>query len=377
MFEDQPIQGILCGGEHVGLRKKSRDLAVFYSTTPASFACVNTANRFAAPPNQYNQRLQGTAQLVVVNSGNANAANGSQGMADCHRIAQHAAKQFHVNPRHVALASTGIIGKPLDVSAIESGLERICLNNTASAWLNATTAIQTTDQTLKYASARVGPARIVAVAKGAGMINPAMATMLCFVFTDAKIAATDAHEHLKTAVNETFNRISVDGCQSTNDTVMLLANGLAGPVDPTAFQHVLKKVCLKLAKSIVADGEGTQQTFELTIKNACHMQQAQAVAKAILHNALVQTAFCGTEPNVGRLVAALGAANTDFNPQTVKIHVNDALVFHNHAIQPFAWNAPTNPVRINVDLDMGATTATFYGCDLTTKYVAFNTAYTT
>ncbi|MFH1258272.1 MAG: bifunctional glutamate N-acetyltransferase/amino-acid acetyltransferase ArgJ [Elusimicrobiota bacterium] len=386
------LNGLNCG---IRPKKKKRDLAVFYSFQPANAVGVFTQNYAKAAPVILSQKRvpSNTAQAIVVNSGCANAGTGSQGLNDAQYLTKVAARKLGLETTSVLMASTGVIGEYLPVEKMELGINRLLdnffpLDSDPAA---AVEAIMTTDTFPKISFRQFNLAgkkiTIWGCAKGAGMINPQMATMLSFILTDAAIELKNLDRLLKGAVENSFNSLTVDGETSTNDSVMLLANGasLASPVlaktkESQIFQAKLAEVCLELAKNIARDGEGAGKLIEVIVKNAPSPQKARILAKSVANSSLVKTAIYGNDPNWGRVISALGKAGVKFLPQKTSIYFGSICLAKNGLPQNFSEPESRKilsrkEVRITIDLHYGKNSAKIFTCDLTPKYVEINSDY--
>jgi glutamate N-acetyltransferase/amino-acid N-acetyltransferase len=379
-------QGFVAGAVHAGIRKAKPDLAVVRSAAPAVGAAMFTANRVQAAPVLVSKAhlAQAEPQAVVINSGVANAATGRQGELDALATAAQAAALLGLEPEQVLVLSTGVIGVKLPMPKLIAGLQAIELD--AKGGGEAAEAILTTDTGPKEALVVGGGFAVGGMAKGAGMIHPCLATMLAVVTTDYPLAAGEAPAFLKRAVNESFNRISVDGECSTNDAVVLLANGASG-VQRTAasdrrFAAALSQVCADLSRQIVVDGEGATVLLEVEVAGAASAGEANAVAKRIATSPLVKTAAFGRDPNWGRVLAAAGSAfvsggfaHVDVDRLTLRM--NGAVVFSEG--EPTAVEVRLDgPVcKIELDLGLGTASAAYLASDLTYDYVKINAEYTT
>ncbi len=383
-----------------GLKKTGAlDLAILASDVPASAAAVFTQNLVAAAPvllcKKHLQLSQGRMRAVVINAGNANCATGAAGAAAAERTGEEAARRLNVAPHEVFVCSTGVIGVPLPVEKILRALPSLARNRRPSArsFAELSLAICTTDTRPKTASAslRIGGKRVhlIGCAKGAGMIHPNMATTLAFVATDATIAPGLLQRTLRDVVARTFNAISVDGDTSTNDTLLVLANGAAGAPRiragakaHRAFTAALEDLCQSLALQIVADGEGAQRVIEIEVRGAKTEAAARRVAETIATSPLVKTAFAGGDPNWGRVFAAAGRSGVRFDPSRVNITMAGIAVLRNG--QPLDFNERdasnrllAKRVPILVHLREGTAKACYWTCDLTAEYVRINASYRT
>lgn len=375
--------GIACGIKPSG----KPDLALVASETPAAVAAVFTTNRVkAAPVLLCRQRVAaGQARAVIANSGNANACTGVEGMRAAERMAAAAAGRLDVDAGEVLVLSTGVIGVPLPVEKIEAALPALALS--ADGGAAAARAIMTTDTRPKTAAIQFeidgAPVCIGGMAKGSGMIHPNMATMLAVLTTDALIAPETLQRHLTAATARSFNCIDVDGDTSTNDTVLLLANGASGvAVADATFAAALTEICIALARQVAADGEGATKALEVTVAGAATVADAQAAARAITRSSLVKAAMYGNDPNWGRIVCAAGYSGAAFDPQQAQLRLQGIPLFAAGTPLPFdaaaASAALYGPeVRIELDLGAGDASATAWGCDLSPEYVRINAEYTT
>jgi glutamate N-acetyltransferase/amino-acid N-acetyltransferase len=386
-------KGFLAAGVHCGLKAQGLDLAVIFSEVPAAGAAVFTTNKVAAAPVLLSRQHLGSGPMraVVANSGNANACNGERGMEDARAMAAAAAKALGVETEQVFVASTGVIGQPLAIDKVEAGIKQAASVLSIDGGEDAARAIMTTDTRKKERAVVVDingvQVRIGGIAKGAGMIQPNMATMLAFITTDCVIKEDLLQAALKEAVDESFNMITVDGDTSTNDTVIVLANGQAeNPlIDQQdeayfAFLAGLKEIATGLAKDIVRDGEGATKLIEVNVKGAKDFAAARQVAKAIANSNLVKTAIFGCDANWGRIICAAGYAGVDLIPSQVDIYLGDEQVAAKGAGLPFDEDRVKkilegDEVAITVDLNMGGGMATVWTCDLTYDYIKVNASY--
>jgi glutamate N-acetyltransferase / amino-acid N-acetyltransferase len=383
-----------------GLKKTGAlDLAIISSDVPASAAAVFTQNLVVAPPvlvSKENLRLsRGRMRGVVVNAGNANCATGAEGHAAAQRTALEAAKRLNCRPDELFVCSTGVIGVPLPVDKVLRRLPLLARVRRPSArsFAELSLAICTTDTRPKTAAASFKMAgrrvNVVGCAKGAGMIHPHMATTLAFVATDAAIAPALLQKTLRDVTTRTFNSISIDGDTSTNDTLLVLANGEAGAPSihsgaraHRAFTEALEEVCHSLALQIVADGEGAQRVIEILVRGAKTEAGARRIAETIATSPLVKTAFAGGDPNWGRVFAAAGRAGVPFDPSRVDIRMAGIDVLHRGKPLDFNERAASNRllaehVPIVVDLHAGRESARYWTCDFTAEYVRINASYRT
>jgi glutamate N-acetyltransferase / amino-acid N-acetyltransferase len=379
-------KGFVAGAVHAGIRRSKLDLAVVRSTVPAVGGAMWTANRVQAAPVLVSKAHleQAEPQAVVINSGVANAATGEQGKLDALATAAQAASLLGLDAEQVLVLSTGVIGVKLPMPKLLAGLAELELTGEGGA--QAAEAILTTDTYPKEAIVARDGFTVGGMAKGAGMIHPCLATMLAVVTTDYPLAPDEARGFLKRAVNESFNRISVDGECSTNDAVILLANGASG-IERTRktdreFAAALSEVCADLSRQIVTDGEGATVLLEVEVTGAASEGEANAIAKRIATSPLVKTAAFGRDPNWGRILAAAGSAFVSGGFAQLDV---DRLTLRMNSVVLFAYGEPAEnevpldgPVcRIELDLGLGAATASYLASDLTYDYVKINAEYTT
>ena len=380
--------GFTAAGVACGIRRASLDLALVRSTLPAVGAAMFTANRVQAAPLVVSREALAEAepQAVVINSGVANAATGEQGLAAARATQTAAAGALGLEPAQVLVLSTGVIGAQLPVERVVAGVEEAAAVLSADGAADAATAILTTDTGPKTAVAGGDGFVVGGMAKGAGMIHPCLATMLALVTTDYPLEAGEAAAFLRPAVRESFNRISVDGECSTNDAVVLLANGVSG-IERTAasdaeFAAALRSVCADLAQQIVADGEGATVLLEIGVSGAASDEQADAIARRIATSPLVKTAAFGRDPNWGRVLAAAGSAPwnggfAELDPARVSLAFNGTTVFDAGAPVGTQPDLDGSVCRIDLALGLGTGAAGYLASDLTYEYVRVNAEYTT
>jgi glutamate N-acetyltransferase/amino-acid N-acetyltransferase len=389
-------KGFSAGAVSAGIKKGGKpDLALIFSEVPALACGLFTSNKVKAAPVILSQQRskKGKAQAILINSGNANCATGANGLNDAKKICQEAAKTLGIKQNLVLNASTGIIGKRLPVKKILNKIPCLVEKISHQHGHLAAKAMMTTDTIPKEAQAKLKIrdklVTIGALAKGAGMISPHLATMLCFITTDAKIEKKALLLALKNAVAGSFNRITVDGQMSTNDTVLILANGLAknltlkqGTKDYQRFSQCLSDVCLKLAKMIVSDGEGATKFVAIKVDGAKTKMQAEKIARNIADSTLVKTAFFGADPNWGRILSAIGASGEEINPHKIMLSLGNIIVFKNGTAvkvdaEQLRKKFLCREIGINVVLNLGKAQTKIYTCDLSKKYVRINAAYST
>ena len=388
------VPGFLANGIECGIKGNGkRDLALLYSEVPATACGVFTTNRFrAAPVLVDEERIRdGRAQAVIVNSGNANAATGTGGYADALAMARAVSVKMGLDEELVLVASTGVIGVRLPVEKIVDHVDRLADGLDREGIAVAGEAIMTTDQFPKRAIAtrRIGGREITigGIAKGAGMIEPNMATMLSFIMTDAAIDHACLSTVFREIIGESFNAISVDGCMSTNDMVIVMANGMAGnrPIeessgDVAAFRETLREVMVPLATSIVRDGEGATKLIEIVIEGARSHDEARKLAYAVANSNLVKTAFFGEDPNWGRIMSAIGSTDVPFATDGVELYLDDVPLFTKGAGRSDAGDRlaaimKRDTVRVLLTMGMGDESFRLYASDLSHDYVSMNALY--
>lgn len=388
-------QGIKATGVKCGIRFNKKDLALIYSEKAADAWGTFTTNKFKAAPLvviEKNLSLsEGKLQAVLINSGIANACTGERGIKDAWETVDYVSQGLNIKKEYVAVTSTGKIGEFLPLGKIKTGVEKAisCLDYAGGA--KAAEAILTTDTKKKEVavSFKLGEqeVKIGGMAKGSGMIHPNMATMLGFITSDISIKGELLQEALQQVVEKSFNMISVDGDTSTNDMVLLMANGLAGNrlidrkgEDYYKFYQALHYVTEYLAKCIVKDGEGATKMIEVEVKNALSFAEAKNVAKAVINSPLVKTAIFGKDPNWGRILAAVGYSGVEVIPDKVDLYLKEKIVENGQPLkfsrqEIHKYLESSDEIKIIVDLKMGKESATAWGCDLTYDYVKINTKY--
>jgi glutamate N-acetyltransferase / amino-acid N-acetyltransferase len=390
-------RGFSAGAVSAGIKKKFRDaldLSILYSEVSCTAAAVFTTNKIKAAPVILDQQKlleNGKVRAVVINSGCANACTGESGLQNAISTAEIAAEHFSLPSAEVLVASTGVIGVQLPMDNIRDGIGRIELSTEGGHAL--TRAIMTTDTRPKEIAVRVicGQTEftIGGTAKGSGMIHPDLATMLCFLTTDAAVDSHLLNSYLKKAVDVSFNLVSVDGDTSTNDTVLILASGLAGNKaiqsgDSLAevFYQALEQVCRHLAKSIARDGEGATRLIEVTVNGARDLSDARVAARTIASSPLVKSAVHGCDPNWGRIIAAAGRSGAEVVPEKSAVYIGDMCLLKSGMPLPFDKKAAaalmnSEEVALRVELNLGKACAVAWGCDLSEEYVVINSEYTT
>ncbi len=394
-------KGFTASGIHVGIRKnrEKKDLALVWSEKPCSAAAVYTTNQVKGQPLIVTREhlADGKAQAIIVNAGNANTCTGETGIVAARRMAALVSQWMGIPATDVVVASTGVIGQQLDVGIIETGMEQLVAGLSRTGNIDAREAIMTTDTVKKEVAVQFElggrMVSIGAMAKGSGMIHPNMATMLSFITTDCAISPAMLQKALSASVERTYNRVSVDGDTSTNDMVVVLANGMAdnppieteGP-DFRTFYEALTWLNIQLARMIAKDGEGATKLIECTVEGASDEAKAVELAKGVIRSSLVKTAVFGADANWGRILCALGYTRKDFDPAKVDVAFESASgyieVCKNGA--PLSFNEEKakkilsyQEVTIYVSLNEGAAQATAWGCDLTYEYVRINGDYRT
>jgi glutamate N-acetyltransferase/amino-acid N-acetyltransferase len=383
-FHDTPRfpRGFRCASRNVGLKPAARDLTLFVSEVEASAAAVFTRNHFPGAPIVLGRETlrDGRLRAIVANSKVSNVATGAQGLENARRMAAAAAAELGTTADRVLVSSTGVIGVQVPVEKIEAGVRGMAADLQDDPMVGAE-GIMTTDTRPKAISASVGDATITWVAKGSGMIEPNMATMLAYIFTDARIDATTLDRMLRTAVERSFNMLSVDTDTSTSDTCAILANGLAGSVDESAFLAVLAAGCVRMTEILGRDGEGAEHLLRVTVRDALDDTEARVIAKSVLNSPLVKTMVHGADPNVGRLLMAVGKCfDCTVRPATTDAWINghqvvrggERLAFDDAELRR-ALGAEV--VDLEVALGVGDATAVVYGCDLTKGYIDENASY--
>lgn len=387
------VPGFKAGAVAAGLKKGgNKDLGMIFSEVPACAAGVFTTNQVqAAPVLLGKERIKsGRCQAIVANSGNANACTGKRGIEDAEAVACAAAEALGIPEELVQVASTGVIGRPLNVSAIKAAMPKLAGRLSPTGLYDIAQAIMTTDTVSKTVSKQgsIGDKvfTVAAVAKGAGMILPNMATMLCFICTDIGASPDLLGQALKDAVSGSFNTITVDGDTSTNDTVLLLANGLSGlsleeAACATAFQKILNEILVTLALQIVRDGEGATKLADIRVTGASSKADAARVAYTVANSLLVKTALFGEDANWGRIMAAVGRSGVPIDQERIDICFDNVYMVKNgQGCGEDAEAAATRVLKadhftITIDLKMGSKAATVHTCDLSADYVRINADY--
>jgi glutamate N-acetyltransferase / amino-acid N-acetyltransferase len=390
------VPGFLANGIPAGIKAEgSRDLSLIYSLRPAMAAGVFTRNCFkAAPVLIDSERIKkGSAQAIIANSGCANAATGPEGLADALAVSRAASRELGIADELLLVASTGVIGQRLPVPKIKAGIPGLVAGLNAGGIPDAEAGIMTTDRFPKMAIRKVAigtkEVTLCGIAKGAGMIEPNMATMLAFIMTDADIGHDSLDALFRRAVAGSFNSVTVDGCMSTNDTALILANGVAGnpPIRPGSrylgsFGETLSSLLVELARGLVRDGEGATKLIEITVEEAKTSRDARRIAYAVANSNLVKTAFFGGDPNWGRIISAAGSVGIDLPVERVSLFFEDVPLFsHGKGVQD--RQADLNvimkraEIRVRLGLGMGQRSWTVCTSDLSFDYVKINAHYHT
>jgi len=389
-------RGFYAGATYAGIKNKTSDvldMGILFSESPCVATALFTTNRIkAASVVLSQQRLQsGRASAVVVNSGCANAFTGEQGLTDAAEMAELAAGNIGVSPEDVLVASTGVIGQRLPMELIRTGIKQIIPSRDGGSKLAR--AIMTTDTVLKEAAVAVSAGDtefiIGGVVKGSGMIHPNLATLLCFLTTDAAVDIEFLKPTLRKAADVSFNMVSIDGDTSPNDMMLIMANGLAGnkPISPGSrqadvFQQALDQLCVYLAKCVARDGEGATKLIEVSVSGAPSVAEARLAAKTVVSSPLVKAAVHGADPNWGRIMAAVGRSGVEVEESKIDLYIGDISVVE--AGRPLLFDKEeivkifsSGEVLIDLRLNLGTATAIAWGCDLSEEYVTINSQYTT
>ena len=393
-------EGFRAAGICAGIKKDRKDMAMLASSRPCTLAGAFTQNLVKASPVVWDQNIvrnYASAQACVMNSGMANACTGAQGDAYCLKTAEAAAEALGLKPEQILLASTGVIGRQLPIDKICAGARTLSgmLSDSPQAASAAAEAIMTTDTKRKEiaVSFQLGGRKVTigGMTKGAGMIHPNMGTMLCFLTSDAAISGRMAQKALLSCVKDSFNMISIDGDQSTNDTCVLLSNGLAGNPEITeegedyeTFRSALELVTKNLARRMAADGEGAHALFEVRVTGASSKQQAVQLAKSVIGSSLVKTAIAGHDANWGRIICAMGYSGAIFDPDKVDLtfmsSAGTVRIAENGVSTGYSEELATDilsreEITAVIDLKEGSEEATAWGCDLTHEYISINADY--
>jgi glutamate N-acetyltransferase / amino-acid N-acetyltransferase len=383
-FHDRPRfpRGFRCASRNVGLKPEAKDLTLFVSEVDAAAAAVFTRNHFPGAPIILGRETikAGRLRAIIANSKCSNVATGAPGVANARRMADAAAQELGTTADRVLVSSTGVIGVPLPIEKIEKGVVGM-QGDLQDDPLVGAEGIMTTDTFPKAYSCSVGDTTITWVAKGSGMIEPNMATMLAYIFTDAALDAATLDRMLRVAMSRSFNMLSVDTDTSTSDTCAILANGLAGAVDETVFQEALIAGCVKMTETLGRDGEGAEHLVRVTVRGALNDAEARQVAKSVVNSPLVKTMVHGADPNVGRLLMAVGKCfNCTIQPTTTDAWINGHQVVRGGERMTFEDSVVRDAltaevVDLEISLGVGDARAVAYGCDLTKGYVEENASY--
>ncbi|AFN74161.1 arginine biosynthesis bifunctional protein ArgJ [Melioribacter roseus P3M-2] len=385
--------GFLSAGLHCGIKRYKKDLALIVSETPATAAAIFTKNKVQAAPvliSKKHLNSNDKFRAIIVNSGNANACTGEQGMKDAVEMAALTASALNIKPEEVFVSSTGVIGEPLPMEKIRAGIGKIVDMLSEDDSNAAAEAIMTTDTFPKFTSVEFEAngkiATIGGIAKGSGMIHPNMATMLAFITTDAAVEKNYFQNVLKKTADKTFNRITVDGDTSTNDMVIALANGVSGAEinddSSAAFETALFELMKKLAIDIVKDGEGATKLIEIVVEGALSDDDALKAARSVAHSPLVKTAVHGEDANWGRILAAVGYSGIEFNPDDFEIYINGTCILGKNydvklSIEEANKTLKPNEIELLIKLNEGSGKANYWTCDLSEEYVKINGSYRT
>jgi len=377
-------RGFRCASRNCGLKPAAKDLALFVSEVDAAAAAVFTRNQFPGAPVVLGRETirGGVLRAIVANSKYSNVATGTEGLESARRMAAAAAKEVGTDASRVLVSSTGVIGVRLPIETIEAGIVGMSADLVADPLVGAE-GIMTTDTYAKALSATVpgSPTTIAWVAKGSGMIEPNMATMLVYIFTDAEVDAASLDRALRGAVHVSFNMLSVDTDTSTSDTCAILSNGLAGGVDLRAFTETLTAGCVRMTEMLARDGEGAEHLIRATVRGAANDEEARRVAKSLVNSPLVKTMVHGADPNVGRLLMVVGkCVDVRLDPNATEASINGHPVVRGGRRLDFDDDVvratlAAEEVDLEVSLGVGNASATAYGCDLTKGYIEENAAY--
>lgn len=389
-------RGFRAGATYSGIKEKGEgilDLGILLSEAPCTIAASFTTSKIKSAPVKIclDKVQKGSAVGLVVNSGNANSYTGEQGIANAREMIEMAAETTGENPEDILIASTGVTGKYLPMEIIRDGISHIALSHNgghdlAKAILTTDTVTKETAISVKYDG---GEFTIGGIAKGSGMIHPGLATMFCFLATDAAVDLDFLRSALRKAVDVSFNMISIDGDMSPSDTVLIMANGLIGnePISAESklaepFQQALEKACIYLAKELARDGEGATKLIEVTVSGATSSDEARLAARTIVASSLFKTAMYGADPNWGRIMMALGQSGIEMEESKIDIYLCNIQVAKEGRPFPFDMDKTVsllkqNEIFITVNLNLRTASATAWGCDLTQEYITINSQYMT
>jgi glutamate N-acetyltransferase/amino-acid N-acetyltransferase len=383
-LHSQPVmpEGFQCASVNCGLKEIGTDLSLFMSNVTCNAAAVFTKNQFPGAPVVVGREIikQGKLRAIVVNSKVSNVGTGESGVANARKMGLAVAREFSIDPGEVLMSSTGVIAKPLPIEKIEAGIVGIGQQLSADPLVGAQ-GIMTTDTYPKALSLSVGQATLTMVAKGSGMIEPNMATMLVYAFTDADISSSTLDVMLRKAVDTSFNMLSVDTDTSTSDTCVIMASCHKGPVDEANFSKALDFACAQMTIKLARDGEGATKLLLAETVNAFSREEARAIAKSMVNSPLIKTMAYGADPNIGRVLMAVGKCfDCHVRPERVEVSINGTLVYKDQSRVDFDEERVRkllsgDCVHISVNLNEGTDQALAYGCDLTNGYIEENAAY--
>lgn len=387
------VAGIKATGIHSGIKRKRKDLALIVSDEPCNVAGTFTLNKVKAAPLLVSQELinkGGKVRAILINSGNANACTGDRGLNDALESQKYCAEKLGIDQSEVVISSTGVIGEYLPMHILKTGIDSIVGQLTYTDGIKAAKAIMTTDLVEKTIAVKVqlskGEITIGGIAKGSGMIMPNMATMLSFITTDAEVESTLLKKMLLKSVQNSFNKISVDGDTSTNDMVVIMANGVSkinveeNTENANLFFEALQTITIELAKKVVVDGEGATKLITVAVSGCENEEDANTIAKTISNSPLVKTAVYGSDANWGRILSAAGRSGVDFDPSKVEIKFDDMTILGKDYYHEFDEDEATEilskkEIAISVNLNSGNGSSTWWTCDFSEKYVEINAAY--
>lgn len=383
-FHDKPVfpRGFSCASKNCGIKESGKDLSVFYSEADAAAAAVFTRNQFPGAPVIVGREIiqAGVLRAIVVNSRVSNVGRGEEGIQNAKRMGSAAARALGVPAHQVLMSSTGVIGVPLPIEKIENGLQDMPSLLQTDPMVGAE-GIMTTDTHPKAISTSVGNATLTIVAKGSGMIEPNMATMLAYIFTDAQISTDELQQMLVSSAHVSFNMLSIDTDTSTSDTCVIMANGVAGTVDRAAFAAALRDSCIRMTEILARDGEGATKLLRVKVTGALNEAEARRIAKSVVNSPLIKTMAYGADPNVGRIFMAVGKCfDCTIATDRIQADINGTTVIRDGRKADFDEPAlrrslTGDPIEIEIDLGVKDGSATAYGCDLTQGYIEENAAY--
>lgn len=387
------VKGFKAAGIHSGLKRKRKDLALIFSEEPCNVAGTFTLNKVKAAPLLVSQELVnkgGRVKAILINSGNANACTGERGFADALESQKYCAEKLGLQQDEVLISSTGVIGEYMPMHILKTGIETITEQLSDDGGIKAAKAIMTTDLVEKAFAVEVqlsqGKITIGGIAKGSGMIMPNMATMLSFITTDANIETPLLKKMLLKSVQNSFNKISVDGDTSTNDMVVLMANGMSNisieekSNDAVLFQEALQAITIEMAKMIVVDGEGATKLITVAISGCDNDEDANTIAQTISNSPLVKTAIYGSDANWGRILSAAGRSGVNFDPAKVEIKFDEMMILGKDYQHDFDEEEATmllskDEITISLNINGGTGNSTWWTCDFSEKYIEINASY--